>query len=236
MSKKEKCQLTGKEYSVEEMVNAESIPDSLESFIQSKFPEWNKKGYISNEELMRIRVEYIRSLLNESKGGVNKLDEQVLESIRKAETISKNIDGEGSDALTLGQRLADKVAAFGGSWNFIITFMGMLTVWIIINSIMLLQPVFDPYPFILLNLILSCIAALQAPVIMMSQNRQETKDRIRSQNDYQINLKAELEIRLLHEKIDHLLIQQGQKMFEIQEIQVELLQEILQKMRDARNI
>ena len=134
-----------------------------------------------------------------------------------------------NDPVTLGESVADKVASFGGSWRFIIIFFIILLVWIVMNSIVLLFKPFDVYPFILLNLILSCLAAIQAPIIMMSQNRQETKDRRRSENDYKINLKSEIEIRTLHEKVDHLLLDQWSKMMRIQEMQIEILEEIRNK-------
>jgi uncharacterized membrane protein len=118
------------------------------------------------------------------------------------------------------------MAEFGGSWSFLIVFAGVLTLWIVLNAIVLTVRPFDPYPFILLNLVLSCIAAVQAPVIMMSQKRQEAKDRLRSQNDYKVNLKAELEIRQLHEKLDHLLSHQWERMLEVQELQIELIDEL----------
>jgi uncharacterized membrane protein len=140
---------------------------------------------------------------------------------------------EFEEKRTLGQRLADRLAAFGGSWKFILIFMSILFGWIILNSIILITRRFDPFPFILLNLVLSCLAALQAPVIMMSQNRQEAKDRLRAQHDYQINLKAEIEIRSLHEKIDHLIFKQWQRLLEIQEIQTELMAELSDKLRRA---
>ena len=131
--------------------------------------------------------------------------------------------------LTIGERVADRIADFAGSWTFIILFFVVLLVWIAINSIILLSKPFDPYPFILLNLVLSCIAAIQAPVIIMSQNRQEARDRLQAQHDYQVNLKAELEIQNLHEKMDHLLINQGQRLLEIQNIQVELMEELARR-------
>ncbi|MEN9598849.1 MAG: hypothetical protein RL596_1160 [Bacteroidota bacterium] len=114
-------------------------------------------------------------------------------------------------ALNFGQQLADKVAAFGGSWTFISSFLTFIIVWIVLNVLLFLNKGFDPYPFILLNLILSCIAAIQAPVIMMSQNRQEEKDRERAKNDYEINLKSEKEIRELQQKIDELMGMQKQQ-------------------------
>jgi uncharacterized membrane protein len=128
--------------------------------------------------------------------------------------------------LTTGDRIADKVASFGGSWTFIISFFIFLLAWMFLNFWMLHNKGFDPYPFILLNLILSCLAAIQAPIIMMSQNRQEDKDRDRAEHDYKINLKAELEIKLLSEKIDHLLVHQNKKLLEIQEMQIQYLENI----------
>ncbi len=130
---------------------------------------------------------------------------------------------------TVGERLADRIATFGGSWTFLICFAVFLALWIGFNSVVLYSRPPDPYPYILLNLILSCLAAIQAPVIMMSQNRQEAKDRLRSQHDYQVNLKAELEIRHLHEKVDHLLSHQWERLAQIQEIQLELLSELSRK-------
>ena len=145
--------------------------------------------------------------------------------MRNHETLSKNVDSEFEGEWTLGERLADRIATFGGSWIFLILFGLFLLVWISINSFILYAHPPDPYPYILLNLILSCLAAIQAPIIMMSQNRQEAKDRLRSEHDYQVNLKADLEIRHLHEKLDHLLSHQWERLAQIQEIQLELLAE-----------
>jgi len=149
-----------------------------------------------------------------------------MESLKEEELLSQNINVEFEQKLTLGERMADRLAEYAGSWRFITGFIVVLVVWVLINSLVLIVRPFDPYPFILLNLVLSCLAAMQAPIIMMSQNRQEAKDRLRSEHDYLINLKAELEIRHLHEKIDHLLMNQWQRLLEIQEIQMELMGEI----------
>jgi len=150
----------------------------------------------------------------------------VLTSLADKTTLTDKIDSE-TQILTTGQRIADKVASFGGSWRFIILFGLFLFIWISINIFWLVNKGFDPYPFILLNLILSCLAAIQAPVIMMSQNRQEEKDRERAKKDYMINLKSELEIRILHEKIDHLIMHQQQELLEIQKVQIEMMNDIL---------
>ncbi|HRX54164.1 MAG TPA: DUF1003 domain-containing protein, partial [Verrucomicrobiales bacterium] len=146
------------------------------------------------------------------------------------EIISANPE-EADDLAhrTFGERVADQIARFGGSWHFILSFGAFLLLWLLANTLLWTLHPPDPYPFILLNLILSCIAALQAPVIMMSQNRQEARDRKRAEQDYQINLKAELEIRHLHEKVDHLLHDQSQRLLEIQQIQTELLRQLVDK-------
>ncbi len=135
-----------------------------------------------------------------------------LEQSVKDDTQSKVDLFDDETATTFGERLADKVAAFGGSWRFILIFCGILLLWVLLNTILILTEVFDPYPFIFLNLVLSCISAFQAPVILMSQNRREANDRKRAKNDYIINLKAEIEIRELHDKIDKLVkLVEGQK-------------------------
>ena len=159
-------------------------------------------------------------------GELTALDQEVVESLERHEILSSDISKQFERKLTFGERLSDQIAEFGGSWKFLITFGAVLLVWIIVNGVVLVTHAFDPYPFILLNLILSCLAAVQAPIIMMSQNRAEARDRLRAENDYKVNLKAELEIRHLHEKLDHLLRRQYNRLFEIQQIQIELLQEI----------
>jgi len=152
----------------------------------------------------------------------------VIDAMSSQSLLSEKLEKSDEAELTYGQRLADKVASFGGSWTFISAFGVFLLCWIVFNIVYLNNEGFDPYPFILLNLILSCIAALQAPIIMMSQNRQEEKDRERAKKDYMINLKSELEIRILHEKLDHLIIHQQQELLEIQRVQIEMMDDILE--------
>lgn len=139
---------------------------------------------------------------------------------------------ETNDTRTFGQRVADKVADFGGSWTFIISFMVFLLLWIAFNVFWLNNKGFDPYPFILLNLILSCIAALQAPIIMMSQNRQEAKDRERAEKDFIINLKAEQEIRVLQQKLDHILKHQHEELMAIQQQQLQMMEQLLRDKKE----
>lgn len=162
---------------------------------------------------------------------IQQLDRLVQESIAEEALLSSRlVEMEKDEHLTVAQRIADKVADFGGSWTFIIIFLSFIALWILANTYWALNQRFDPFPFILLNLILSCVAALQAPVIMMSQNRQEDKDRRRSRSDYMINLKAELEVRGLHRKIDLLMAEEMKTLFRVQQTQVELLMAIQEKL------
>jgi len=208
---------------------AELIRPSLLEFIKKRLPDWDGKGFICLDDLGKFRKEYVKDVLEDELGELSTLDNEVIESLQQHEILSSDLIKQFETKLTFGQRLSDRIATFGGSWRFIILFGAVLFAWIILNGILLLNRGFDPYPFILLNLILSCLAAIQAPIIMMSQNRAEARDRLRAENDYKINLKAELEIRHLHEKIDHLLRRQYNRLFEIQQIQIELLEEIGRK-------
>jgi uncharacterized membrane protein len=223
------CQLCGN--SATQLLPAAVVRTPIVDVIKKKSPDWKPEGYICQADLNRFRFEYIKDLLESEKGELSSLDQEVLESLKRHETLASNTDAEYEKDLTLGARLADRLADFGGSWTFIAIFGAILLAWIVLNSAVLVARPFDPYPFILLNLILSCLAAIQAPVIMMSQNRQEAKDRLRSQHDYQINLKAELEIRHLHEKLDHLLSHQWERLVAIQQVQLDVLSE-LSRIRD----
>jgi uncharacterized membrane protein len=235
-SKNRVCNICGKTKARSMMMPAELIRSALAEQIKTSYPDWKPEGYICLSDLNRFRMKYIQSVLESEKGELTALDHEVLESLRRHETLSSNVDAEFDKDLALGEKMADRLATFGGSWAFLIIFAAILFIWIAINSFLLLKKPFDPYPFILLNLVLSCLAAIQAPVIMMSQNRQEAKDRLRSQHDYQVNLKAELEIRHLNDKIDHLLSHQWERLVEIQQIQIDLLSEIAHLRNKGKNI
>ncbi len=172
----------------------------------------------------------IDQLLSDEDAHLEKLHKIVREALEAEELLVHNLVNPPAEKLTRGQKLSDRVAQFGGSWRFITLFGVVLTAWIIFNAQAIGRYKFDPYPFILMNLILSCIAALQAPIIMMSQNRQEEKDRVRGENDYMINLKAEMQIRSMNQKIDLLLEEQIKTLFETQQKQFILLQEIKEKL------
>ena len=215
-----------------EKVLAANIRESIFNSIKKDNPSFTRKSLISISELNQYREKYLATYLMKEVGELSTLEEDVLKSIQNHETISDKIETISEDEkLSYGQRLADKVASFGGSWKFILIFGVFILIWMVINIIFLASKPFDPYPFILLNLILSCLAALQAPVIMMSQNRQEEKDRERSKQDYMVNLKSELEIRMLHEKLDHLIIHQQQELLNIQEVQVEMMEDIMKSIK-----
>ncbi len=216
-----------------DLVPAEIVRPAISNLIQADYPLWGKGLFICRKDLSTYRYKYFQSLLVSERGELTSLDKEVLDSLKNNETISEDVSKEYSSALTFGQKLSDRISAFGGSWKFINSFLIVLISWIILNSFILINNKFDPYPFILLNLVLSCIAALQAPVIMMSQNRQEARDRMRSENDYKINLKSELEIRQLHLKIDHLLNHQWERMVEIQDIQISLMEELRKKGKES---
>lgn len=220
------CVVCKKEFRQADVVSAHLLREPVYELIRRDYPDCSYESYICRSDLSSYRTQYVHSLLESEKGELSELERQVLDSLQRHELISANVDNEFERDWTFGERLADRIAAFGGSWSFLIIFALFLSFWIVMNTAVLFWRPVDPFPFILLNLLLSCLAAIQAPVIMMSQNRQEAKDRLRAQHDYQVNLKAELEIRQIHEKLDHLLSRQWERLVQIQEIQVEQLSEI----------
>lgn len=210
-------------------VKGNLIRDSIFKLIKKDNPDFTKNCYITKDEVSRYRNIQLKKLIKREKGNFNELDKEVIDAISHRDVISDNIEDDLNKDLSYGQKIADRVAEFGGSWTFIVSFAIFLFLWIAVNVWILTRRPFDPYPFILLNLILSTLAAIQAPVIMMSQNRQEAKDRKRGENDYKVNLKAELEIKLLHEKMDHLILSQNKRLLEIQELQTDYLENIIQQ-------
>jgi uncharacterized membrane protein len=210
---------------MDEVMKAELLEEPIVKMIREKHPEWSSEGFICLADLYLFRARYIAEILKTSSQEIYCLEKEMA---KEDQVLSVNINKEFDSSLTLGERLADGLAKFGGSWSFIGIFMAMMVIWMGINSFVLMEKPFDPFPFILLNLALSCLAALQAPVIMMSQNRQEAKDRLRSELDYEINRKAEVEIRKLHERMDHLLMHQWQHLMDIQQLQVHMMEEINQ--------
>jgi uncharacterized membrane protein len=219
------CAITGREWPRRQLVNLETVRPNLAERIRRDYPDLPHDALISRQELQRFRSKYVEEMLRDETGEISALERRVAESLATDETLAENVEAEFDEKRTFGEIVSDHLANFGGSWVFILSFLMLLGVWMAYNVTRGAGGAFDPYPFILLNLVLSCLAALQAPIIMMSQKRQEAKDRLRSLNDYQVNLKAELEIRHLHEKLDHLISKQWQRLAEIQQLQLEIIQE-----------
>ncbi|MDI5899231.1 DUF1003 domain-containing protein [Flavobacterium yafengii] len=222
--------ISQKEFPIADKIAAKTIRNPILALIQNDYPDFDEDKFLSIGELNMYREKYISNYLLVEIGELSNLETRVIGSLNEDKSLVSTVEDE-IGIRTIGQKVADKVAAFGGSWKFIILFGVFILFWILINIYIFLNKGFDPYPFILLNLILSCLAALQAPVIMMSQNRQEEKDRERAKKDYMINLKSELEIRMLHEKLDHLIMHQQEELIEIQKVQIEMMNDILTRIK-----
>jgi uncharacterized membrane protein len=223
------CAVCGKTAAKKNLVPGALLRPAMEKFIAARVPGWTNDSRLCADCLNRLRTEFVEAELEADRGALTSLEQEVVDSLHERELLAENLNKEYDAQLSVGDRLADRIAAFGGSWAFILLFAGILLVWVTVNSIALLTHPFDPYPYILLNLFLSMLAAIQAPIIMMSQNRQEDRDRLRAENDYQVNLKAEIEIRAMGEKLDQLLHTQWQHLLEIQRIQTEMLDELARK-------
>lgn len=225
------CYITHKAFNEDNAVKGGDMRDTLFAYIRDSYPDFSTEDYISYQEFDKIRHSYLLNLLAMENNDITSVEREVINAITNNKILSEDVEPILDGQLSVGQRAADHIAEFGGSWKFIIFFFVVLIGWIVMNAWFLGKKPFDPYPFILLNLILSCLAAIQAPIIMMSQNRLEQKDRIRGENDYKINLKAELEIKLLHEKIDHLSFTQNRRMLEVQQMQIEYMDDILNELK-----
>ena len=229
------CQIKNKMVNESNATDGFSIRDELLEIIKQKNPNFDIEGWISNDELNKIKTERIKRLLQEDAGQLGEIENKVADAVNKHDFMSKDFTEEDEDEdLTFSQKMSDKVAEFGGSWKFIILFSAICTIWIGANVFIYSNKGFDPYPFILLNLILSCVAAFQAPIIMMSQNRMEEKDRARAVNDFKVGLKSEIEIRILDEKINHLTHKQIFNIHETLELQTEMLQNIVKNTKKRK--
>ncbi len=230
--KENTCFICGNKFPADDLIKGSAVRDQVSDLIVKDFPKWTADDYICEADLGKYRLKYIDSIMHDESGSLSELDREVFNRLKENEIVSKNIEEQFDHKWTFGEKLSDKIAEFGGSWAFIIVFSVFMAFWVMMNVGYLLFKPFDPYPFILLNLTLSTLAAVQAPIIMMSQNRQEAKDRLRSQHDYKVNLKSEIEIRTLHEKVDHLLTHQWEKLVQIQKLQMELLTELVEKKKN----
>lgn len=223
------CQICKKQKQRNASVLGELVKPSVVNTIIKEHPDWSPEGYICFSDLNYFRAQYVREMLEDERGEVSGIEQEVIKSLSEHDLLAKDTSREYEEQLTFGEKLADRVAEFAGSWSFIAFSVSIIIIWISVNATALLFRPYDPYPFILLNLVLSCIAALQAPIIIMSQNRQAERDRMRAQEDYKVNLKAELEIRHLSDKIDHILTKQWERMINIMQIQMDLMEEIAHK-------
>ncbi len=223
------CAISHKKYPANRLVRIKNIRPQISNLIKADYPYLSENDFILKDYVNKYRRKYIERLLKQENRELNQLQQSILDKISQNKIVSQDIEPILDEKLTLGQKIADKVAAFGGSWTFILFFSLFLFLWMGVNVWFLTKP-FDPYPFILLNLALSTLASIQAPIIMMSQNRQEEKDRLRGEHDFQVNLKSEIEIQLLHEKVDYLISQQNERLIKLQEIQLEYIEDIVNRL------
>jgi uncharacterized membrane protein len=220
------CQVCGVTKNRQHTVAAPLVQANVEAVIRKHKPDWSAEGSICTACLNHFRSEFVREEMEKERGDLSEIEREVLESMHRQETVVEDLNRAFDESLSFGDRLADRVASVGGSWGFVSAFAGFLLVWVVVNTVILMSGAFDPYPFILLNLFLSTIAALQAPVIMMSQNRSAARDRQQAENDFRTNLKAELEIRAIGEKLDQLLHNHWSRLMEIQQMQMEMIQDM----------
>ncbi|MFG1352755.1 DUF1003 domain-containing protein [Xanthobacter autotrophicus] len=225
------CAICGRLFPRGQLLPFDLLSPPLSEFAHERHPELTAASLLCQDDLTALRAGFIPRLLERERGELSNLELEVVESLAAQETLAEDVERSFESRRTFGDRMADGLARFGGSWGFIGVFAAILVIWIAFNLVAAGRGQFDPYPFILLNLVLSCLAAIQAPVIMMSQKRLEVRDRLRAENDFKINLKAELEIRHLHEKVDHLLTQQWERLAQIQEVQIDLLEAMTARKR-----
>lgn len=228
------CALCRKPFDVDDLFPVELMRTEVFDNAIKKHPHLKTADHICAEDLQKLRFDYIEELLKEDRGSFSSLEREVLDSLESEELISENVNKRYEKELTFGERMSDRIASFGGSWAFILSFLSFILIWMAVNVFLYLTEPFDPYPFILLNLFLSCLAALQAPIIMMSQNRHAEKDRLKFNDDYITNLKAEIEIHQLHAKLDQFVKKQWDTLIEIQKTQLDLSHQLLKKQNHSK--
>lgn len=208
-------------------VHARSLKPALLAHLTEGRP-LGEADRVCSRCLRAARIAYLESRLSVERGELSQLESEAAQKAADHLVIALDTNERADQSMSLGERVSDGVARVGGSWPFVISFSVFILIWAFVNA-WLAKSAFDPYPFILLNLILSCVAALQAPIIMMSQNRANAHDRMRAEQDYRVNLKAELEVGTLHDKLDHLLHERWESMIEMQYEQLELLRELTER-------
>ncbi len=229
------CSICGAMHRSRTLVRIANLRGVLAAFLaRGRDESWAATARICRNCQARGRHDLIVEQLESERGRLSAVEHEIADKAARHLTLAEDIEREFAANTTWGQRLADRVSQVGGSWGFVLWFLVLMLVWIVVNVVVFREHPFDPYPFILLNLVLSCLAALQAPIIMMAQNRMSHRDRRQADQDFRVNLKAEIEVATLHEKVDHLLHAQWERMVELQQMQLELLQELAQRRGDRR--
>ena len=235
ISKNVTCQICKKIKQLKEVLPADMVRLSMVTLIKEVHPNWDEHGFICKAHMGEFRAKLVENIFDKEKGELSNVEQEVVKNFKEQDIITQNLYEQYNKELSVWDKASDKIASFGGSWKFIGFFFAFMIIWMILNGILYIyNKAWDPYPYILLNLLLSCIASIQAPVIMMSQRRLEERDRLRAESEYQINLKAEIGIRNLHEKMDHMLFKQWEKTTEIQKIMIELMEELSDKNKNKK--
>ena len=219
--KEKKCCICRNSFSMHELLPLELVRPSIFGIIKEKYPKTTYEDFICTKDYASFKTTYHKKNIAKDHQ-LTEADLFVLETMADKELLSTNTIDTFEEQMTLGERIADKVSAFGGSWPFIMLFIVVMVAWMAINSLDVLKEAFDPYPYILLNLCLSCLAAMQAPIIMMSQNRRSDLDRIKAEEDYKVNLHSELILKHLNAKLDRFMVSQWNQLDEICKTQKEL--------------
>lgn len=236
MAKTAACIVDQQRYQVVDGMRLEELETSLRQMILKDFPQAHNSSFICSEHLVHYRLAKMDAMIENDYQQNDKVNAQLSKILANHTYRVVDVNSELESSLTFGQRVADGVARFGGSWAFIISFVVVMLVWMLLNVLPIFSHHFDPYPFILLNLFLSMVAAIQAPLIMMSQNRAAEYDRLQAANDFKVNSMSEEEIRVLHSKVDHLIQQDEPNMLEIQKMQTQMLGEIQAQVNELRRL
>lgn len=231
MSRQIPCECCKKTFDLSRLHPITLIRDGVWNLMKAENPDAVRNGYVCLADHQKYKFGYLQEVIREDKGELSDLEKEVVESLKEQEILSENINVSYIESLTFGERIADKVSSFGGSWKFITLFLAFIIGWMFLNTYILLEKQYDAYPYILLNLILSCLAAIQAPIIMMSQNRRADRDRIEAENDYKVNLKSELQIRQMNTKMEHFMNSQWNRLVEIQQLQADLINDLNELMK-----
>lgn len=236
MPKTAPCLVDHAKYDIVDGLTLQELEPQLQALIHHDYPHSLPTDFICSEHLVQYRMQKMDQMIAKDYQQNKKINQQLSHILAKNTYQVVDVNRQLENSLTFGQRVADAVARFGGSWAFIISFVSIMLIWMLLNVLQLFGLHFDPYPFILLNLFLSMVAAIQAPLIMMSQNRAAEYDRLQAVNDFRVNSKSEEEIRVLHSKVDHLIQQDEPNMLEIQKMQTQMLGEIQAQVNELRRL